>query len=217
LHQETRSRLRAELRALAAVNTYWEGVAISSVTTEKNRWMEGETIARISAKLGTDEAETVLNILSEERLRVGAIFLSMCEDNLRKFLSLPYCAIGSDSSARCLDGPTRRGKPHPRTFGTFPRFFGKYVRDSKLMPLSMAVHKATMLPAAIFGLKERGQLKNGMYADITIFSPEEIIDRATFDEPFTIPDGIFYVLVNGIAAVWEGRTTGSRSGRMLSR
>jgi N-acyl-D-amino-acid deacylase len=141
----------------------------------------------------------------------------MSDENLRKFLSLPYCAIGSDSSARCFDGPTRSGKPHPRTFGTFPRFFGKYVRDEKLMPLSGAAHKSTMLPAAIFGLKDRGQLKNGMFADITIFDPSSIEDSATFDSPYQIPSGIPYVLVNGTPAVWEGRVTGARSGRILAR
>ena len=217
LHEETRGRLRAELLAQAGDAAYWEGVIISSVMTEKNRWMEGRSISRISADRGTAETETVLDILAEEHLRVGAIFLSMNEDNLRKFLSLPYCAVGSDSSARCLDGPTRRGKPHPRTFGTFPRFIGRYIRDCGLMPLPEAVHRATMLPATIFGLKTRGQLKEGMRADITIFDPGTIIDRATFEEPFTRPEGILYVLVNGTAAVWEGRATGRLAGRMISR
>ena len=214
---ETRRQLRAELLTLAGDAAYWEGVIIASVMTDNNRWMEGRSIAAIGAQRGTDAAQTILDILSEERLRVVAIFRSMSEDNLRQFLSLPYCAIGSDSSARSLDGPTRRGKPHPRTFGTFARFIGKYARDYGLMPLAMAVHKMTRLPAAIFGLHKRGQLKRGMYADMTIFDPGGIIDRATFDEPFTPPGGVRYVFVNGAAAVAEGRATGSRSGRMLSR
>jgi len=215
--KETRSRLRAELLAQAGDSAYWERIIVSSVISDKNSWMEGKTIAQISAKLTSDEVETVFHILNEERLRVGAIFLSMSEENLRKFLSLPYCAIGSDSSARCFDGPTRSGKPHPRTFGTFPRFIGKYVRDEKLMPLSGAVYKSTMLPAAIFGLKDRGQLKNGMFADITIFDPSSIKDSATFESPYQNPSGIPYVLVNGTPAVWEGRVTGARSGRVLAR
>jgi len=215
--KETRSRLRTELLTQAGDSDYWERVIVSSVISDKNRWMEGRTIAQISAKLVSDEVETVLSILNEERLRVGAIFLSMSEENLKKFLSLPYCAIGSDSSARCFDGPTRSGKPHPRTFGTFPRLIGKYVRDEKLMPLSKAVHKSTMLPAAVFGLRDRGQLKDGMFADITIFDPSSIKDSATFDSPFQNPSGIPYVLVNGTPAVWEGRVTGTRSGRMLAR
>lgn len=216
-HRETRSRLRADLLAMTGDSTYWERVIISSVASAKNTWMEGKTVAQISADLASDEVDTVFGILSEERLRVGAIFLSMSEDNLRTFLSLPYCAVGSDSSARCFDGPTRTGKPHPRTFGTFPRFLGRYCRDERLMPLSAAVHKATMLPAAIFGLKGRGFLKSGMFADITLFDPETIKDTATFEFPFQRPAGIPYVLINGTPAVWEGQVTTARSGRMLSR
>jgi N-acyl-D-amino-acid deacylase len=216
-HRETRSRLRAELLAMTGDSTYWERVIISSVASEKNTWMVGKTITQISAELAADEIETVFGILTEERLRVGAIFLSMSEDNLRKFLSLPYCAIGSDSSARCFDGPTRTGKPHPRTFGTFPRFMGRYCRDERLMSLSHAVHKSTLLPAAIFGLSGRGLLKSGMFADITIFDPEAIKDTATFDSPFQRPSGIPYVLVNGTPAVWDGQVTAAGSGRMLSR
>ncbi len=216
-HRESRSRLRAELLAMTGDSTYWERIIISSVSSAKNTWMEGKTLAQISEELACDEVDTVFGILTEERLRVGAIFLSMSEDNLRKFLSLPYCAVGSDSSARCFDGPTRTGKPHPRTFGTFPRFIGKYSRDERLMPLSHAVHKATMLPATIFGLKGRGLLKSGMFADITIFDPEKIKDTATFDFPFQRPSGIPYVLINGAPAVWDGHVTAARSGRMLSR
>jgi len=179
--------------------------------------MEGKTIAQISSNINSDEIETVFNILVQERLRAGAIFMSMNEDNLRKFLSLPFCAIGSDSSARSFDGPTRLGRPHPRTFGTFPRFLGAYVRDAALMPMTEAVRRTTSLPAEIFGLKGRGRLKEGMFADITVFDPARISDKATFDDPFQGPEGIPYVLVNGIPAVWEGRPTGRLSGRMLVR
>jgi N-acyl-D-amino-acid deacylase len=215
--KEGRDRLRAELLSQAGDSSYWKRVVVSSVVSEKNKWMEGKTIAQISEKFEHDEVETLFSILNEERLRVGAIFLSMSEENLRKFLALPYCAIGSDSSARCFDGPTRIGKPHPRTFGTFPRFFGKYVRDEKIMPLSRAVYRATLLPATIFGLADRGQLKKGMFADIVIFDPASIKDSATFGSPYNTPTGIPYVLVNGVPAVWDGKVTGARSGRMLSR
>jgi N-acyl-D-amino-acid deacylase len=179
--------------------------------------MEGMTIPEISEQLACDEIETVLTLLLEEKLRVGAIFLSMSEDNLRKFLSLPFCSIGSDSSARCFDGPTRLGKPHPRTFGTFPRFFGKYMRGERLMPLTEAIRRATMLPAKIFGLTGRGQIKEGYSADIVIFDPDTISDRATFEDPFLKPAGVPYVLVNGAVAVWEGELIKKFSGRMLTR
>ncbi|MBI5074079.1 MAG: D-aminoacylase [Nitrospirae bacterium] len=214
--EEMRIKMRHELLEQVRNRVYWDRVIISSVVSSDNKWMEGKTIARISERLGCDEMEAVFKILLGEKLRVGAIFLSMSEDNLRKFLSLPFCVIGSDSSARCFDGPTRLGKPHPRTFGTFPRFFGQYVRDEKLMPLTEAVRRATMLPAGIFGLKGKGQIKEGFSADIVIFDPDTISDRATFEDPFQKPIGIPYVLVNGVTAVWEGERTRNASGRMLT-
>lgn len=214
--EEMLVKMRRELLEQVNNREYWERVIISSVVSPAKAWMEGMTIAQISERLGCDEIEAVFTILLEEKLRVSAIFLSMSEDNLRKFLLLPFCAIGSDSSARCFDGPTRIGKPHPRTFGTFPRFFGKYVRDDGLMSLTEAVHRTTMLPAATFGLRGRGQIKEGFSADIVIFDPDTISDRATFEDPFLKPSGIPYVLVNGSPAVWEGEPTLTFSGRMLT-
>ncbi len=213
----TREKLRAALPAGSGDRDYWERVLISSVATGKNAWMEGKSIAEISGRIGKDEPETVFTILHEEKLRVGAIFMSMSEENLKKFLSLPYCAIGSDSSARSFSGPTRMGKPHPRTFGTFPRFFGRYVRDTGLMPLAEAVRRATDLPATIFGLRQRGRIAEGMFADLVVFDPAEIMDTATFDRPFSPPSGIAHVIVNGIPVVSEARTTGSLPGKMLTR
>ncbi len=134
---------------------------------------------------------------------------------MKRFISLPFCMIGSDSSARCFDGVTKKGRPHPRGFGTFPAFLGRYVRDEKVMPLSEAIHKITMLPALTFGLKGRGQIKEGMYADIVIFDPQKIIDRSTYENPFKKPEGIYYVFVNGIPAITEGKVTGKHAGRVL--
>lgn len=210
-------KLRQELQEQARDSTYWERVILSSVVSPANRWMEGKTIAQISKRLDCDEIEAVFKVLRAEKLRVGAIFLSMSEANLRTFLSLPFCAIGTDSSARCFDGPTRQGRPHPRTFGTFPRLLGKYVRDEGLMPLSEAVYKATMLPARIFGLKGRGQIRDGFAADLVIFDPDTISDRATFEDPFLKPAGISHVIVNGTPAVWEGGATRNIAGRILTR
>ncbi len=215
--EEMRLKMRCELLEQAKNRKYWERVIISSVVSPARTWMEGMTIAKISERLGCDEIETVFTILLEEKLRVGAIFLSMSEDNLRNFLSLPFCSIGSDSSARCFDGPTRLGKPHPRTFGTFPRFLGTYVRDQRLLPLTEAIHRATMLPASIFGLRGRGQIREGFSADIAIFDPDTISDRATFEDPFQKPTGIPYVLVNGSPAVWDGKLTQRLSGQILTR
>ena len=215
LNEKEKLKIKEEIRKETVSEGYWEKIIISSVVSEKNGWMEGMTIKDISDKLELNEIDTVIRILTEERLRVGAIFRSMSEKNLRKFLSIPVCMIGSDSSARCFDGPTKKGKPHPRGFGTFPRFFGKYVREEKMMSLSHAIHKSTMLPANTFGLKGRGQIKEGMFADIVIFDPEKIIDRATFENPFQKPEGIRYVFVNGVTAIRECEFTGSLAGRIL--
>jgi N-acyl-D-amino-acid deacylase len=212
-----RARIVKELKEQAAVGTYWSRVIISSVSSKDKRWMEGKTISEIAVVLGVDEISTVLRVLVEERLRVGAIFLSMSEENLRKFLSLPFCMIGSDSSARCFDGPTRRGKPHPRTFGTFPRFFGKYVRDEGLIPFPEAVHRSTALAADTFGLQGRGRIAAGMYADIVVFDPGKIADSATFEDPFQRPEGIRHVLVNGKAAVTDGQYSPVLAGRTLTK
>ncbi len=210
-----KDRIILDMREQSEARGYWEKVIVSSVVSEKNRWMEGKTIKEISSELGKNGLETVFGILLEEKLRVGAIFLSMNEGNLRRFLSLPYCMIGSDSSARSFDGPTRRGKPHPRTFGTFPRFFGNYVRNEGLFSFQEAVYKATQLTALTFGLGKRGRLKEGFYADVVVFDAERIIDRSTYEDPFRGPEGIAYVLVNGVPAVWEGVPTGKLAGRVL--
>lgn len=214
---EKRGRIAREMEQIAIGPDYWQKVVISEVASEKNRWMEGKTIAEISRRTGESEIDTVFGVLVEERLRVGAIFLSMSEENLGKFLSLPFCMIGSDSSARSFDGPTRKGKPHPRGFGTFPRLFGRYVRDRGLLSLSDALYKATGLAAETFGLRDRGRIAPGMYADLVVFDSGKINDGATFDQPFRKPEGVRHVLVNGTPAVREGELTGGSAGMVLRR
>lgn len=177
--------------------------------------MEGMSIAAIAGKEGSQPVDTLFRILIEEKLRVGAIFSSMSEKNLKRFLSLPYVMIGTDSSARSLSGITRKGKPHPRGFGSFPRFLGRYVRDASLTNLTEAIRRITLFPAETFGLHERGVLREGAFADIVVFDYRKILDRATYSEPFMRPEGIYYVIVNGLPALWEGELTDARSGRVL--
>ncbi|MBA4373495.1 MAG: hypothetical protein C0402_11620 [Thermodesulfovibrio sp.] len=210
-----RKRIEAEIGEQVSRPGYWGKIIVSSIGSEKNRWMEGMTIEEISGRLTVTGLEAFFRIIIEERLRVGAIFMSMNEDNLRKFLSLPFCMIGSDSSARCFEGPTELGKPHPRTFGTFPRLFKKYVKEEGLFSLSEAVHKSTMLAAETFGLRNRGRIREGFFADLVIFDPETIADRATFEKPYQKSAGIHSVFVNGVEAVSEGLPTGRLGGRVL--
>lgn len=194
---------------------YWKGICISSVVKSENKWMEGESIFDIALKLGKRPEDALFEILIDEKVRVGAVFFSMSEDNLKKFLQLPYTMIGSDSSARSFSGPTCTGKPHPRAFGSFPKFIARYVKNEGLMSLSEAIKKMTYLPALTFSLKERGLIREGFFADIVVFDYEKIIDRATFKEPYKKSEGIAYVFVNGKLAVKEGEFTGSLSGRII--
>jgi N-acyl-D-amino-acid deacylase len=210
---ETVSRIKSDLSRKD--DNYWQGIYISSVANPENRWMEGENIFDVASKNGQNIVDALLDLLIRERARTGAIFFSMSEDNLRRFLSLPYIMIGSDSSVRSFSGPTCYGKPHPRGFGSFPRFIGRYVRDQGLVTLEEAIRRTAALPAATFGLKERGLISEGAYADIVIFDYERIIDTATFREPFNRPEGIDYVFVNGSMAVDGGEFTGSLTGRVI--
>ena len=127
----------------------------------------------------------------------------------------PWCSIGSDGSALAIEGPLRRGHPHPRSFGTFPRILGEYVRNRRLLRLEDAVRKMTSLNAAKAGLIDRGLLRPGLFADVTIFDPATVIDHATYLEPFQYSEGIEYVLVNGQLVLDKGQPTQARPGRAL--
>jgi N-acyl-D-amino-acid deacylase len=214
---ETRLRIREEIQAEHPQTEYWDRIMITSVLSEKNRWMEGKSLLHIAEHENCEPADELIKILIDEKLRVGAIFSSMNEKNLLRILSLPYIMIGTDSSARSFDGVTRRGKPHPRGFGSFPRFLGSLAPAIRGMHMNKAIQKITLLPAVTFGISKRGVLSEGAYADITIFDSEKILDKATYEEPFLQSEGIHYVFVNGVPALWERKLTGLRGGRVLRR
>jgi N-acyl-D-amino-acid deacylase len=206
----TGKRITAELEA---GDQDWTSVHVSEVTTEKNRWMEGKSIMEIARAGKTSPAEAVVSVLLEENLRVGAVFHGMSEENLKRFYSLPYVMVGSDSSSRSLSGPTRRGKPHPRGFGSFPRFLRRYA--AACGGLAEALRRITMLPAGTFGLPKRGVIREGCFADLVVFDPAAIADGATYDDPYRKPAGIRHVIVNGRVVASEGELTGERPGRVL--
>ncbi|MBI5051004.1 MAG: D-aminoacylase [Nitrospirae bacterium] len=208
-------RIKEEILREHPEKDYWDNITISAVNLNRNKWMEGRKLSDISGSMGKGPLEFIFDFLIEEDLRVGAIFFSMNEDNLKLILKQPYTMIGSDSSARSFDGITARGKPHPRGFGSFPRILSKYVKEQGIMTIEDAVYKMSGLPARTFGIRNRGVIAEGFFADITIFDPDRIEDKADFDHPFKRPDGIYYVFVNGVPALWEGRLTGKLSGRIL--
>jgi N-acyl-D-amino-acid deacylase len=141
----------------------------------------------------------------------------MCEENLEKILGWNFVFVGSDSSMRSNQGILREGKPHPRSYGTFSRVLGKFCREKKLLSEEEVIHKMTGLPAQKVGLDKRGLIKEGYFADITIFDPEKIIDRSTFTEPHQYSEGIEYVIVNGKITVSNGNHTGATNGRVLRK
>ena len=177
--------------------------------------LEGQSLADIAAQRGLDPSELTLQLLEEAGGEVSIIRFAMSEEDVRTILQHPLVMVGSDGSALAADGPLSRGKPHPRAYGTFPRVLGHYVRDERVLSLPEAVRKMTALPAMRLGLKERGRLVAGYRADIVVFDPATVAERATWANPHQYPCGIEWVLVNGVPVVAHGQHTGARPGRVL--
>jgi N-acyl-D-amino-acid deacylase len=210
-------RLRAEVAAKEKELGSWEKVLISSVATDKNRPLEGMNILAAATRSGQSPYEFMRGLLVEETGRVGMITFAMSEDQLKVLLAHPLVGVGSDGSAVAPYGPLAKGKPHPRFYGTFPRVLGKYVREEKVASLEEIVRKMTAMPAAHLGFVRRGMLKIGWAADVCVFDPERVIDKATFTEPAVYPEGIRQVVVNGEVVVDEGRHTGRLPGKVLRK
>ncbi|MCK7481451.1 MAG: D-aminoacylase [Candidatus Moduliflexus flocculans] len=177
----------------------------------------GEERPRGRGRGGESPYEFMRDLLIEESDRVGMVSFYGHEDNLERILSHPLVGIGADSEAVAPYGPLSQGKPHPRTYGTFPRALGKYVRDEKIVPLEEMIRKMTGMPAAQMGFVRRGLLKVGWAADVCVFDPATVADRATFKEPAVYPEGIRHVVVNGQAVVDAGEHTGRLPGRVLRK
>ena len=182
-----------------------------------NRKYEGMRVLEAAKQAGKDPFDFVFDLLIEERASVSCVYFIIDEADLALAMKQPWVSIGSDGSALAVDGPLRAGVPHPRNFGTFPRVLGRYVRELKVVPLEDAIRKMTSLPASILGLTDRGTLKTGMWADLVIFDPATVADKATFEDPFQYPVGIDTVLVNGTVVLDEGKHTNARPGKVLKR
>ncbi|MGE5302307.1 MAG: amidohydrolase family protein, partial [Alphaproteobacteria bacterium] len=168
--------------------------------------------AEIAKIRGQNPVSTCFDLIYEEGGFIHGVHHTMAEEDVKTVMKTPWISIGSDGSALNLQYP---GKPHPRSFGTNPRVLGKYTRDEKVLQLEDAVRKMTSLPAQVLGLKDRGLLREGYWADVVVFDPDTVSDVATYDNPKQYPKGIDYVLVNGAVVIDNGHHTGARPGRVV--
>ena len=204
----------------------WQNVQLAAIGRTRggntdpvspNRKYEGMRVSEAAKQAGKDPFEFVLDLLIEERGSIGCVYFIIDEADLALAMQQPWVAIGSDGSALAVEGPLRAGVPHPRNFGTFPRVLGRYVRELKVISLEEAIRKMTSLPASVLGLTDRGTIKDGQWADLVIFDPATVADKATFEDPFQYPVGIDTVLVNGKVVLDEGKHTNARPGKVLRR
>ena len=223
---ETRQRIRRDVEEglpgwynhYTAVGKDWSRMLISA-----NNFYKGLTMDRViemkseNRTPAPDPIDVLLDLLVEQNGSVSTVYAHHTESDMNLALAQPWCSIGSDGSALAVEGPLRTGNPHPRNFGTFPRVLGRYVREQNLLTLEEAVRKMTSLNAAKVGLLDRGLLRPGFAADVTIFDPETVVDEATYTDPFHYNKGIEYVVVNGRIVLQRGTHTGARPGKVLRR
>ena len=188
---------------------------LASFRSENLKPLAGKTLGEVAKMRGKDPVETIMDLVLEDRSRIGTIYFLMSEDNLKKQIRLPWVSFGSDAASVAPEGDVLRSAAHPRTYGNFARLLGKYVRDEKVISLSEAVRRLTSLPATNLGLADRGFLRPGMFADVVIFDPQTIADRATFENPHQLSVGVQHVFVNGTAVLKDGESTGAKPGKAL--
>jgi N-acyl-D-amino-acid deacylase len=200
IHEEYRLRNESERFET------WDRVLVTYVVSEANKPYEGLSLREIARIRGEEEVDTLINLIIEQKNQASMASFTMSEDDVRRIMAHPLGSI-------CTDG-LLLGKPHPRAYGAFPRVLGPYVREGTLS-LEEAIRKMTGFPARIFNLKKRGKLVAGYCADITVFDPEIVIDKSTFLDPRKHPEGIEYVIVNGVITVQNGEYIGGRAGRII--
>jgi N-acyl-D-amino-acid deacylase len=177
--------------------------------------LTGKTLAAAARLRGEDPVDTIMNLIEEDQSRVGAVYFMMSDENLRMEIALPWVSFGSDAASMAPELPFTRSATHPRAYGNFARVLGKYVRDDHVLPLADAVRKLSGLPATNLELDHRGFIKEGMFADIVVFDPARIADRATFDDSHQYAVGVLHVIVNGVQVLKDGDHTGAKPGRAL--
>ncbi len=217
----TRGQIAAEMKepkgweSLCVLSGSPERIKVVSFRNDSLKPLTGKTLAEVAATRGKDWTETVMDLVSEDRSRVGVVFFLMTEDNIRKQIRLPWVSFGSDAESMAPEGAFLKSMPHPRAYGNFARLLGRYVREERVIPLAEAIRRLTSLPATNLGLDRRGRLKEGLFADVVVFDPATIADRATFEEPHQYAVGVKHVLVNGVPVLRNGEPTGALPGRAL--
>jgi N-acyl-D-amino-acid deacylase len=217
-----RERIASEMRS---PGQGWENLCVLADSPERMLLVEfknerlkpltGKTLAEVVAQRGTDPEQTIMDLVLEDQSRVGVVFFLMSEENVRRQVRLPWVSFGSDAASMATEGRFLRSSAHPRAYGNFARLLGRYVREEQLIPLEQAIHRLSGLPAANLRLAGRGSLKEGMFADVVVFDPATIADRATYDNPHQYAIGVSHVLVNGVAVLKDGEHTDARPGRAL--
>jgi len=218
----TRARMIAEMRAPAVG---WEnlcqaagtphGLLLVEFKNDALKPLTGKRLDEVMKIRGKDAENTILDLIAEDRTRVGVVFFLMSEDNVRKQVRLPWVSFGSDASSMAPEGVFLKSSTHPRAYGNFARLLGRYVRDEKLVPLPEAIRRLTSLPAANLGLKDRGTLAVGAFADVVAFDPAAMADKATYEQPHQYAVGMRHVVVNGVPVLRDGEHTGATPGRAL--
>lgn len=193
-----------------------ENVLILQVSNVANRNCQGQTLAQVAAERGTDAIDAAMDLIASDRSRVQVAFFSMAEENLRRALRRPWVGISSDGTSMAPEGAFLRAPTHPRAYGSFARVLGHYVRDEQVLTLADAIHRMSGLPAATLGLPGRGLLRPGYFADVVVFDPATVADRATFSQPHQFSVGVSEVIVNGQVAVSGGKFAGQLPGQALA-
>ena len=219
---ETRKKIA---HAIRTPSPDWENLYLAAGSADRVLLVEfksealkpltGKTLAEVAKLRGEDPAETIMNLVLEDRSRVGTVYFMMSEDNVRKQIRLPWVSFGSDAASMAPELPFTRSSAHPRAYGTFARLLGRYTRDEKILSLSEAVRRLSGLPATNLELDRRGFLKEGMFADVVVFDPGTIADRATFEKPHQYAVGMKHVFVNGVQVLKDGEHTGAKPGLAL--
>jgi N-acyl-D-amino-acid deacylase len=218
----TRKKIAAEVKTPSDA---WENLYLAAGSpdkillvgfkSEKLKPLTGKSLAEVAKMRGKDPVETIMDLIAEDESRIDSIYFLMSEENLRKELAKSWISFGSDEASQAPEGVFLKSNPHPRAYGNFARILGKYVRKEKVIPLAEAIRRLSAQPATNLGLDHRGFLKEGIFADVVVFDPATIADRATFAEPHQYAVGMKHVLVNGVPVIKDGEHTGATPGRAL--